>query len=230
MEIGLDKVFIVLPAYNAEKTLQKTYWSIPESFRKHIILIDDFSKDETVKLSRALGIETFRHFANLGYGANQKTCYYLALDKGADVVVMLHPDYQYFGEDIPKLISPILKGEKDMMLGSRIKFAREGKMPIWKYFSNRLLTIIEKVVLRNLELHEFHSGFRAYSAEFLRSINYNSFNNDFSFDSQMIFACIKKGYRIGEIETKTRYFKEASSIRPTKAFSYALHTIYYMFK
>lgn len=224
------KTIVCLPAYNAEKTLERTFLSIPEKFHNDTILVDDFSKDRTIELSQKLGILTLSHARNKGYGANQKSCYKIALACGADIIVMLHPDFQYVGEDIPYLIDPIIRKKKDMMLGSRIRNARNDGMPLWKYFSNRGLTIIEKIVLRNLELHEFHSGFRAYSRRLLESIDFLSFNDDFSFDSQMIFSALKKGFRIGEIDTRTRYFNEASSIDFKKASKYAWLTMYLLLR
>ena len=228
MATGL-KTIVVLPAFNAEKTLEKTYYSIPEHLRKDAWLIDDYSKDKTIEIARMLGLNVLEHDKNKGYGANQKTCYSIALNFNADIIVMLHPDYQYLGEDIPKLITPIENGSKDFMMGSRIKNARYDHMPIWKYLGNRFLTILEKLALNNYELHEFHSGFRAYSRRLLESVNYKSFSNDFSFDSEMIFEAIRLGFRIGEIDTRTRYFSEASSINFKNASFYYVKTLNLLF-
>lgn len=213
-----------MPAYNAEKTLRKTYLDIPKKSIDEIILVDDKSNDKTVEAARKLGIKTFVHNKNKGYGGNQKTCYKEALRLGADIVVMVHPDYQYDPKLIPLLIEPIKNGVFDIMLGSRIRSRKEallGGMPLYKYISNRFLTIIENLVL-GLNLSEYHTGFRAYSKKVLTSIPIEKFSDDFVFDQEILISAHKRGFLIGEIAVPVKYFPEASSINFIRSVKYGL--------
>lgn len=216
-----------MPAYNAEKTLIKTYNDIPKKFRKNVILVDDGSDDKTIKVAKKLKIKTFLHPQNRGYGANQKTCYTLALNEKADVVVMIHPDYQYDSSLTEKLVEPIYEKKMDIMIGSRIrtrKEAFEGGMPRYKYFANRFLTIVENIVLGQ-NLSEYHSGFRAFDAKILKKLPFHKFSDDFVFDQEILIAASKKGYRIGEIHVPVRYFPEASSINFKRSVKYGIETL-----
>lgn len=227
-----SKVIVVLPAYNAQNTLRQTVADIPRDLVDEIILVDDFSKDETLSLAKDLHLTTFSHPQNFGYGANQKTCYDLALGHGADIVVMLHPDYQYDPKLIKYFINYIEDGYFDVMLGSRIRSYKEaidGGMPKYKYFANRGLTLIENIISRQ-NLSEWHTGFRAYRREVLEPIDYKNFSNDFVFDSQMLFAVIEKGFRIGEIPVPVRYLPESSSINWHRSVCYGLATLWVAFK
>lgn len=225
-------VVVVMPAYNAAKTLEQTYHDIPHGVVDHVILVDDVSKDETVEVARRLGLQVVIHVQNRGYGGNQKTCYLEALKEGADVVVMLHPDYQYDSTRIPQLIAPILAGEYDMMLGSRL--LREGNqtgnptlqggMPLWKYIANRFLTTSENLILGQ-NLSECHTGFRAYSRHLLETIPFLLNSDDFVFDTEMIVQAVAFGFRIGEIAVPTRYFDEASSVNFQRSVVYGLSTL-----
>lgn len=226
----MNKVIIVLPAYNAAKTLERTFVEIPPAYRSDVILVDDFSSDTTVQKARELGIETIVHKRNLGYGGNQKTCYTAALNKGADIVVMLHPDYQYDPKKISALIQPIIDNQADVVLGSRVanKLAVHLGMPKWKYLANRFLTIIENVILRQ-HLTEYHTGFRAFHSTVLRSINFAGNSNDFVFDSQVLIQVAARKFRIGEIAVDARYFPEASSISFRRSVRYGLGTLSCLF-
>jgi len=217
------KVIVVLPAFNAEKTLVKTVDDIPKDIVDRIILTDDKSSDNTVKIARKLGLEVLKHKKNLGYGANQKTCYRKALEEGADIVIMVHPDYQYDPTLIPRLIEPIQKGEADAVFGSRIikGGAIEGGMPAWKRNANILLTAIANIVLGTY-LSEFHSGFRAYSANLLRTVNFERNSNKFIFDTEIIVQAIMHHFKIDEIPIQARYFDEASKIKPFAGIAYVL--------
>lgn len=220
------KVVVVLPAYNAENTLKQTVAEIPKKCVDEIILVDDFSNDETMRLAQEMHLITFRHPQNLGYGANQKTCYNLAMEHHAEIVIMLHPDYQYDPGLIKFFVSYIKEGFFDVMLGSRIRSRREaivGGMPKYKYYANRILTFIENIV-SGQNLSEWHTGFRAYRREVLQSIDYDKFSNDFVFDSQMLFAIVEKGFRIGEIPVPVRYLPGSSSINWKKSIRYGLAT------
>ena len=208
-----NKVTVVLPAYNAARTLQQTIDAIPRQVVDEILLTDDASRDETVQLARSLGIPTLVHDKNRGYGGNQKTCYRAALDNGADIVVMLHPDYQYSPRLVPAMASMIASGEYDMVMGSRIlgKGALAGGMPLYKYIANRGLTFVENILLGE-KLSEYHTGYRAFSRRVLEILPLDRCSDDFVFDNQMIAMAIAWGMRIGEISCPTRYFEEASSI------------------
>jgi glycosyltransferase involved in cell wall biosynthesis len=210
--INHKKVVAVLPAYNAEKTLQRTVQEIPSSVDA-CILVDDHSTDETATLAHRLGLQVHVHDRNKGYGGNQKTCYRAALDAGADIVVMLHPDYQYSPLLVEPMASMIAFGVYDIVLGSRILGggAIRGGMPRHKYYANRALTLVQNMALR-AKLSEYHTGFRAYSRELLKSIPFDANSDDFVFDNQLLAQCICLGARMGEVSCPTRYFPEASSI------------------
>lgn len=222
-----SKVIVVMPAYNAEKTLVKTYKEIPKNLVNEVILVDDDSHDKTVSLSKELGIKTFVHRQNKGYGGNQKTCYKKALSLGADIVVMLHPDYQYDPSFLGELISPIIKKRFDVMLGSRIQTRKQvlsGGMPLYKYIGNRFLTLLENIVLGQ-NLSEYHTGFRAFRKEVLRNVDIQKFSNDFVFDQEILIGSIRKGFRVGEIHVPTRYFPDASSISFLRSVKYGIETV-----
>jgi glycosyltransferase involved in cell wall biosynthesis len=225
-ELPADKqVVVVMPAYNAAKTLERTYRDIPHEMISRIILVDDVSHDDTVAIARQLGLDVIIHRQNLGYGGNQKTCYDAALEAGADAVVMLHPDYQYDATRIPALVAPILAGEKDLMLGSRfLGDPLAGGMPRWKYVSNRFLTRAENLAF-GLHLSEYHTGFRAYSRHLLESIPYHLNSDDFVFDQELVAQAVAVGMRVGEIAVPTRYFEEASSVNFRRSVVYGLSTL-----
>src|SRR5919204_4137930 len=219
------KVVVVMPAYNAARTLVRTYRDIPKDVVDHVILVDDLSNDDTVAVAELLNLQVVTHSQNLGYGGNQKTCYDTALADGADVVVMLHPDYQYDATRIPALIEPIIAGEFDMMLGSRfLGDPLAGGMPRWKFIANRFLTALENRVF-GLKLSEYHTGFRAYSRRLLQTIDYRANSNDFVFDQELVSQVVAAGLRIGEIEVPTRYFAEASSVNFRRSVVYGLGTL-----
>ncbi len=215
------KVVVVMPAYNAARTLVTTYNEIPFDIVDEVLLVDDASKDETSKIAKELGIGVFIHPMNLGYGGNQKTCYQAALDAQADIVVMLHPDYQY----TPKLISAMAylleSGEFDVVLGSRILGgkARSGGMPAYKYFFNRVLTFTQNLLM-GAKLSEYHTGYRAYTRKVLEDISWKKNSDDFVFDNQFLSQAIFAGFRIAEITCPTKYFKEASSINFSRSMKY----------
>jgi len=226
------KVVIVIPAYNAAKTIIDTYKEIPDNFKKHLILVDDQSRDNTVEVAKKLGITVFTHSRNLGYGGNQKTCYQEALKLNPDVVVMLHPDYQYDASLIEELIRPILQGRYDFMFGSRVqnkKSAIEGGMPPLKYYVNRAVCLIENILL-GVNFTEHFSGFRAYSAKLLGTVPFQRFSNDFVFDQELLISAIFAGFRIGEIPVPTRYFPEASSINFVRSVKYGLEILLTLLK
>lgn len=220
------KVVIVMPAYNAEKTVRDTYAEIPEAFRKNIILVDDRSTDKTVAVAKSLGISVFTHPQNLGYGGNQKTCYWEALKLEPDIVIMLHPDYQYDASLIEELIRPIVQGRFDFMFGSRVqsKFsALAGGMPPLKYYINRVVCLIENILL-GVNFTEHFSGFRAYSAKLLKTVPFQRFSNDFVFDQEMAISALSYNFKIGEIPIPTRYHEKASSIGFIKGGKFILET------
>jgi glycosyltransferase involved in cell wall biosynthesis len=223
--MGDKCVVVVMPAYNAAKTLERTYRDIPHDLVDRIILVDDVSRDDTVGIASKLGLDVIIHRQNLGYGGNQKTCYDAALEAGADAVIMLHPDYQYDATRIPALIAPILAGEKDLMLGSRfLGDPLAGGMPKWKFVSNRFLTIAENLAF-GLHLSEYHTGFRAYSRGLLETIPYRLNSNDFVFDQELVAQAVATHMRIGEIAVPTRYFEEASSVNFRRSVVYGLSTL-----
>jgi glycosyltransferase involved in cell wall biosynthesis len=225
----MSKVIVVMPAYNAAQTLERTYRDLPQQAVDHIILVDDVSKDETVEVAKRLGLEVIIHVQNKGYGGNQKTCYLEALKAGADIVVMLHPDYQYDSRLVPDLIAPISQGQADMMLGSRFLEGGTlaGGMPAWKYIANRFLTTTENLAL-GLHLSEAHTGFRAYSRKLLETIPFLLNSDDFVFDTQVIAQAVAFGFRISEIGVPTRYFKEASSVNFKRSVIYGFATLWVM--
>ncbi len=211
--INQKKVLVVLPAYNAEKTLERTYREIPRDIVDQVLLVDDDSSDRTVETARRLGIESFLHDRNYGYGRNQKTCYREALKREADIIVMLHPDYQYTPKLLTAMASMIAFGVYDVVLGSRIigGGALEGGMPFYKYVANRFLTALGNLLLGS-KLSEFHTGYRAFSREVLESLPLHRNSDDFVFDNEMLAQVIHFGFRVGEVSCPTRYFEEASSI------------------
>lgn len=222
------KVVVVLPAYNAAKTLEKTVKDIPKSLVDEIILVDDKSQDETCKIAEDLGLFVVKHSENKGYGANQKTCYKFALERGADIVAMIHPDYQYDPKLLKHFIDFIKEDYFDVMLGSRIRSRKEilaGGMPVYKYYSNRFLTFVENLAT-GYNLSEWHTGMRAYKKEVLKAIDFKNNSNNFVFDSQVLFQIIEKGFRIGEVPVPVRYFKEASSINFSRSLKYGLQTLF----
>jgi len=228
---GKKKVAIVLPAYNAEKTLQKTVDDIPKGVADDIILVDDASQDRTVEVAKKMGLAVFPHPRNLGYGGNQKTCYAKALERGADIVVMLHPDYQYDPKVVPDLIEPILDGRAEAVFASRMMKggALEGGMPLWKHNANILLTALENVVLQTY-LTEYHSGFRAYSRKALETIAFQHNSNGFVFDTEIIVQLLIHGLKIEEIPIKTRYFDDASTIGLGPSILYGLQILVTLLK
>jgi len=207
------KVVIVLPAYNAAKTLEMTYKQSPSAFVDDVVLVDDASWDDTSKVAHDLGIKVIIHERNIGYGGNQKTCYRTALELGADIVIMLHPDYQYTPKLIPAMATMIAYGEFDAVLASRILGvgALQGGMPLYKYISNRFLTLIENIMLGHKH-SEYHTGYRAFSRDILERLPLAKNSDDFVFDNQMLAQIIWFGYRIGEVSCPTKYFDDASSI------------------
>jgi len=213
-----------LPAYNAELTLKQTYDEIPFNIVDDVVLVDDMSRDKTSELARAIGIKhVIRHERNKGYGGNQKTCYDKALELNADIVIMLHPDYQYTPKLIPAMAEIISSGLYPVVLGSRIlgKGALKGGMPLYKYVFNRMLTFTQNILV-NQKLSEYHTGYRAFSREVLQEINYHANSDDFVFDNQMLSQIIYAGFEIAEVTCPTKYFKEASSINFTRSMNYGL--------
>ena len=207
------RIAVVLPAYNAALTLRRTVAEIPADIVDDVILTDDASSDETVRLARSLGLHTLVHDANRGYGGNQKTCYAEALARGADIVVMLHPDYQYTPKLVTAMASMIASEQFDVVLGSRIlgRGALAGGMPVYKYVANRVLTLIQNLLVGR-KLSEYHTGYRAWSREVLERLPLRACSDDFVFDNQMLIQAIWFGFRVGELSCPTRYFPEASSI------------------
>lgn len=223
-----EKVIVVLPAYNAALTLEKTLLDIPAGFVDEFILVDDASKDNTVEIAKRLGLTVVPHHENLGYGANQKTCYKLALEKGADYIVMIHPDYQYDSRLIPAALEILKLGICDIVLGNRVRTRKECLtcgMPVYKYLSNRFLTGIENLALGQ-NLGEFHSGFRAYRRPVLETIPFDRNSNDFVFDAQFLIQAVYFGFVIGDIPMPVRYFKEASSINLYRSIIYGFESLY----
>ena len=219
---------VVMPARNAARTLEQTVSTIPGDWVDEVVLVDDRSTDNTVELARTLPLHLIWHPHNVGYGGNQKTCYLEALQRDADVVVMLHPDGQYEPTLIPKLVAPILLGEADLVLGSRLAvpgMARAGGMPLWKYAANRFLTSVENRIL-GTELSEMHTGYRAYSRELLLTVPFLRNALDFSFDTEMLMQAAHFGFRIAEVPARSRYFDDASSVGLRPATVYGLKTLW----
>lgn len=224
----MPRTIAVMPAYNAERTVRRVFEDIPAGVVDEVILVDDRSQDETVRIARELGIRVVEHERNTGYGGNQKTCYRLALEAGADFVVMLHPDYQYDARMIAPAIDVLASGNCDVVLGNRIRTRSEalaGGMPRAKYYANRGLTIIENV-LTGQNLGEWHSGFRAYSRRVLEEVPWERNSDDFVFDSQFLFQCVHLGFKLGDLPVPVRYFDEASSINLKRSSEYALLTLW----
>jgi len=216
-----------MPAYNAARTIEKTYRDIPRDSVDDIIVVDDVSRDDTVATAARLGLPVIVHRQNRGYGGNQKTCYLEAMMRGADVVVMLHPDYQYDSTKIPAMIEPILRGEADVVFGSRFLSpggALAGGMPLWRFVANRFLTTTENIAF-GLRLSECHTGFRAYSRKFLLTIPFLLNSDDFVFDTEVIAQAAHFGFKIDEVAVPTRYFAEASSVPFRRAVVYGLSTL-----
>jgi glycosyltransferase involved in cell wall biosynthesis len=217
------KIVVVMPAYNAEKTLRMTWDELPHEVIDEVVLVDDASRDSTVQMARELGVRTFVHQQNKGYGANQKTCYREALKLGADVVVMIHPDYQYSPRLVTAMASMIVSGHYDVVLGSRILggTALKGGMPLYKYVANRFLTLIENMAL-GVKLSEYHTGFRGYSRQALEKLPLENNSDDFIFDNEILAQAVHFGFRIGEISCPTSYFDDASSINFPRSVKYGL--------
>lgn len=215
------RVCVVLPAYNAASTLERTFEEIPFDIVDDVIMVDDASKDDTVQVAKKLGITYIRHEKNLGYGGNQKTCYQEALKTNADVIIMLHPDYQYTPKLIGAIASPIAIGLYDLVLGSRIIAGGtiEGGMPIYKYIANRVLTLIENILLHK-KISEYHTGYRGYSRRLLSGLPLHRNSNDFVFDNEFIAQTVYFGFSIGEVSCPTKYFPEASSINFQRSVKY----------
>jgi glycosyltransferase involved in cell wall biosynthesis len=225
------KIIVVFPAYNAERTLERTFREIDLSIVDETILVDDASHDGTAELARRLGIHTIVHRRNRGYGGNQKTCYREALERGADIVVMVHPDYQYSPRLIPAMAAMITSGHFDITLGSRIigNNTLRGGMPIYKYLSNRFLTLAQNLLMGQ-KLTEYHTGYRAFSADLLRALDLEAFDDDFIFDNQFLAQALYFQWRIGEISCPTRYFAEASSINFRRSCEYGFGVLTVSFR
>lgn len=222
--INNKKLVVVLPAYNAALTLKQTYDEIPFNIVDEVVLVDDASKDDTVRVAESLGIKhIISHSKNTGYGGNQKSCYDKALSLGADIVIMLHPDYQYTPKLIPAMAHIIANDLYPVVLGSRIlgNGALKGGMPLYKYIFNRFLTLSQNILI-NQKLSEYHTGYRAFSKEVLTNINYHANSDDFVFDNQMLSQIVYKGYEIAEVTCPTRYFPEASSINFSRSMKYGM--------
>ncbi len=229
-EARKPKVVVVMPAYNAGRTLRMTYEELPKDTVSMVILVDDGSTDTTLEIARQLGLEIFVHNRNYGYGANQKTCYAEALRAGADIIVMVHPDYQYDPRLVPQIIAPLLRGEADVVLGSRLKSgsALQQGMPWWKYIPNRVLTALENRVF-GLRLSEYHTGYRAFLREVLETVNFGANSDGFVFDQEIIAQVVAAQFRIAEIAVPTRYFPEASSAGFVASTIYGLRILAVLF-
>ncbi len=221
------RIVVVLPAYNAAKTLEKTWQEIPFEFVDDVVLVDDASRDDTAEVARRLGIRTIVHERNTGYGGNQKTCYRTALSIGADIVIMVHPDYQYTPKLITAMAAMIAYGEFDAVLASRILGigALKGGMPLYKYLANRCLTLVENLLLGH-KLSEYHTGYRAFSRQVLETLPLEENSDDFVFDNQMLAQVVWAGFRIGEVSCPTKYFAEASSINFRRSVTYGFGVLW----
>jgi glycosyltransferase involved in cell wall biosynthesis len=217
------KLVVVMPAYNAERTLRQTYEELPHEYVDEVILVDDASRDSTVEVARSLGINTIVHSENLGYGGNQKTCYREALRLGAEIVVMIHPDYQYSPKLVTAMASMVASGHYDVVLGSRILMGEtlKGGMPVYKYVANRFLTLVENVLL-GVKLSEYHTGFRAFGRNVLTALPLEENSDDFVFDNEMLVQAVYFGFRIGEVSCPTKYFEDASSINFSRSVTYGI--------
>ncbi len=226
--INNKRISIVLPAYNASKTLSKTYYEIPFDMVDDVILVDDNSSDETINIAKKLGIKhIIKHDKNLGYGGNQKTCYKKALELNADIIIMLHPDYQYTPKLVPSMAYLIANNVYSVVIGSRIlgKGALKGGMPLYKYIANRFLTLLQNLLM-NQKLSEYHTGYRAFSKEVLSSIHFEQNSDDFVFDNELLAQIAFKGYEIAEITCPTKYFEEASSINFKNSVRYGTGVVF----
>lgn len=221
--INHKTVMVVMPAYRASETLEQTWNALPHAIVDRVLIVDDASDDDTVRIAKKLGAEVIIHSANRGYGANQKTCYSAALEDGTDIVVMVHPDYQYEPRLVTAMAAMIESGVYDMVIGSRILGgkARQSGMPLWKYIANRILTAIENLLL-GAKLSEYHTGYRAYSSRLLHEINWLENSDDFVFDNQLLAQAIVYQYHIGEISVPTKYFPAASSINLPRSIHYGI--------
>lgn len=218
-----EQTWVVMPAFNAAKTLAATYYDLPKELQGHVILVDDASTDDTVQIAESLGLDVIRHRKNMGYGGNQKTCYTAALDQGADFVVMVHPDFQYDARMASVMVEIIALGNCDVVLGNRIRTrreAREGGMPLWKYLANRSSTLIENLILGQ-SIGDFHSGMRAYSRKVLEALPLDHNSDDFAFDQEFLVQAVAAGFKIGDVPVPVRYMAEASSINFRRSMAYA---------
>ncbi len=229
--LNQKRICVVLPAYNAAATLEETWKDIPEDIVDDILLVDDASTDETLTVAKRLGIETHFHEANRGYGANQKTCYRLALEKQADIVVLLHPDYQYTPKLITAMCSMLAYGVYDVVLGSRIlgQGALQGGMPFYKYVANRILTFAQNILVDRKHT-EYHTGYRAYTRTVLEKIPYHKNSEDFVFDNQLLVQVIANGFNIGEVSCPTRYAESSSSINFPRSLKYGVGCMWTSFR
>lgn len=221
--ISNKRLIVIMPAYNAEKTLRQTYAELPHEYIDDIILVDDASSDHTTNIAQELGVKTIIHRKNMGYGANQKTCYREALETGADIIVMLHPDYQYSPRLVTAMASMIVSGHYDVILGSRILGgnALKGGMPLYKYIANRFLTFVENLIL-GIKVSEYHTGYRAFTRKVLETLPLEENSDDFVFDNEILAQAVYFDFKIGEISCPTRYFEDASSINFARSVKYGL--------
>ena len=229
---GKSKIIVVMPAYNAERTLEKTYNDIPPGIVDEIILVDDASSDKTVEIARKLGLSVIAHDENRGYGANQKTCYDEALKRNPDIIVMIHPDYQYDSRLIPYIVGFLENNVCDIILGSRIRTRKETLecgMPKYKYFSNRFLTFIENIILGQ-NISDFHSGYRAYTRRVIETIPYHNNSDGFVFDTEFLAQSVYFGFKMGDVPVPVRYFDEASSISFSNSTIYGIKTLLTLIK
>jgi len=220
-----------MPAYNAQETVEKTFNDLPRDLINEVILVDDASRDKTVEKARKIGLTVYVHPENRGYGGNQKTCYDQALRRNPDIVVMVHPDYQYDSRLVGVLCEPIVNSRADIMLGSRIQTRHQvlsQGMPLWKYLANRFLTLVENLAM-GLNLSEYHTGFRAFSSHVLKTIPYHRFSDDFIFDQQILISALSYGFNISEIPVPCKYFPKASSINFIRSTKYGILTLWTVF-